>query len=139
SAPPDRMRMLDAQDHTTRAERSRRRREIEQTYEPRHAIRPFRLHALYVPSWLLPIEVRRGARRFAFELCWVPAAGSFAAIRCPHCNAPEPLVAGRERLGCAACLVPASARPRPTAATPAPQLVLAPQPATAGSAEGAAT
>ncbi|MHB8690899.1 MAG: hypothetical protein ACYDHH_06595 [Solirubrobacteraceae bacterium] len=139
SAQPDRARMLDAQEQTTRAEHARRRREIEQTYEPRHAIRPFRLHTLYVPSWLLPIEVRRGARRFAFELCWVPAAGAFAPIRCPHCNAPEPLVAGRERLGCAACLVPASARPRPTAARPMPQLVAATPPVTVGTAESAPT
>jgi hypothetical protein len=42
--------MLEAQAEATRAERARRRREIEEEYEPRHEIRPFRLHLVHVPA-----------------------------------------------------------------------------------------
>jgi hypothetical protein len=102
-APLDRARMLDAQADTTRAERGRRRREIEEEYRPRREVRPFRLHLAYLPVYVLEVDVRRGSSTFRSEFIWVPAAGEFAAVRCPTCGATEPLVATRERLGCRAC------------------------------------
>jgi hypothetical protein len=104
-APADRVRMLDGQAEATRAEHTRRRREIEDEYEPRHELRPFRLHLVYVPGYALETDVRRGSRSYRCELAWVPAAGQFAAIRCPTCGATAPLIATRERLGCRACTV----------------------------------
>lgn len=103
TATPERARLLDAQEQATRAERSRRRREIEDEYRPRHEIQPFRLHLIFVPCYVLPVDVRRGSRRFGFQLTWIPAAGAFAAACCPACGASEPLVATRERLGCRGC------------------------------------
>ena len=99
----ERARLLDAQADATRAEHTRRRREIEHEYEPSREIRPFRLQLVHAPAFLLPVDVRRGNRRFPFTLTWLAAAGEFAACRCPACGAAEPLVAGRHRLGCAAC------------------------------------
>jgi len=103
TAPTDRARLLDAQAEATRAEGTRRRREIQEEYRPRHEIRPFRLHVVHMPGFLLPVQVRRGSRSFRFELTWIPAAGEFAPVRCPSCGASEPLIANRERLGCRAC------------------------------------
>ena len=102
-AAADRVRLLDAQAEATRVERDRRYREIQDEHRSRHELRPFRLHLLHVPAFVLPVDVRRGSRRFAFELTWVPGAAEFAAARCPACGAGEPLVATRERLGCRAC------------------------------------
>jgi hypothetical protein len=99
----DRVRLLDGQAQATREERARRRREIEEEHEPRHHIRPFRIHLLYMPAFLLPVEVRRGRRAFPLELAWIAVAGEFAPVRCPACGAAEPLVVTRERLGCRAC------------------------------------
>ena len=56
NAPPDRARLLDAQAEATRAERARRRREIEDEYRPRHDIRPFRLHLVHLPAFVLPVD-----------------------------------------------------------------------------------
>ncbi len=103
NAPPDRARLLDDRAASTRAERDRRRREIEDEYRPRHEIRPFRLHLVHVPAFSLAVDVRRGQRAFPFELTWIPLAGEFAQPRCPACGAGAPLVAGRDRLGCAGC------------------------------------
>jgi hypothetical protein len=103
TAPPDRARLLDAQAEATRAERARRGREIEDEYRPRHDIRPFRLHLVHLPAFVLPVDVRRGSQTFRFELTWAAAAGEYVAVRCPECGAPEPLVVTRERLGCRAC------------------------------------
>lgn len=116
NAAPDRVRLLDAQAEATRAERERRCREIEDEHRPGHELRPFRLRLEHLPAFVLPAEVRRGTRRFGFELTWVPAAGEFAPIRCPACDAPEPLVATRERLGCQACTAPSRSEPRSGAA-----------------------
>ena len=110
SAPADRACLLDAQAEATRAERARRGREIEDEYRPRHDIRPFRLHLVHVPAFVLPVDVRRGSQTFRFELTWVAAAGEYVAVRCPDCGAPEPLVATRERLGCRACTAATSER-----------------------------
>lgn len=104
SAPPDRARLLDAQAEATRAEQARRRREIEEQHRPRHELRPFRLHLVLAPAFVLPVEIRRGRRAYPFELAWLAVAGSFADVRCPQCEADAELVAGRERLGCQSCL-----------------------------------
>ena len=117
NAAPDRVPLLDAQAEATRAERDRRYREIEDEHRPRHELRPFRLRLEHVPAFLLPAEVRRGTRRFGFELTWVPAAGEFAPLHCPACGAPEPLVATRERLGCQACTAPSGSAPTAGAGT----------------------
>ena len=114
-ADPDRRRLLDGQAEATRAEHARRRREIEEEFEPHHEIRPFRLHLVLVPGLVLPVEIRRGARTFPFSLAWLAAGVGFADARCPHCDAAAGLVAGRERLGCRSCL------PATTAPAPSPQ------------------
>jgi hypothetical protein len=99
----ERARLLDAQADATRAEHVRRRREIEREYEPSREIRPFRLQLVHAAAFVLPVDVRRGSRRFPFTLTWLATAGEFAASRCPACGAAEALVAGRDGLGCAAC------------------------------------
>ncbi|MDQ6775348.1 MAG: hypothetical protein M3071_03800 [Actinomycetota bacterium] len=119
SAPADRARLLDGQAESTRAERARRRREIQDEYRPRHEIRPFRLHLVHIPAFVLPVDVRRGRQVFPFELIWIAAAAEFAPVRCPACDAPAPLVATRGRLGCAACATAA----RPPAPAPAAKAV----------------
>ncbi|MGA2924895.1 MAG: hypothetical protein ABSG43_02685 [Solirubrobacteraceae bacterium] len=103
TAAGDRGNLLDGQADATRAERDRRRREIQEEYRPRHEIRPFRLHLVYVPAYVLAIDVRRGQRAFRFELTWIPSVAEFAAVRCPACGGADPLVATRERLGCRTC------------------------------------
>ncbi|HEY2440236.1 MAG TPA: hypothetical protein VGI07_08400 [Solirubrobacteraceae bacterium] len=103
TAASDRARLLDAQKQATGAEWSRRRREIEDEYRPRHEMQPFRLQLIYAPAYVLPVDVRRGSRAFSFQLTWIPADGAFAASRCPACGAAEPLVATRGRLGCLGC------------------------------------
>ena len=110
TATTDRARLLDAQAEATRVERNRRRHEIEEEHRPRHEVRPFRLHLVHVPAFVLPIDVRRGNQAFRFELTWVAAASEFVAGRCPACGAAEPLVATRDRLGCRACAVGTTAR-----------------------------
>jgi hypothetical protein len=103
TAAPERARLLNAQEQATCAERSRRRREIQDEYRPRHEIQPFRLQLIYAAAYVLPVDVRRGSRAFSFQLTWIPAAGAFATVRCPACGAVAPLVANRERLGCRCC------------------------------------
>jgi hypothetical protein len=130
AAPADRRRLLDAQHERTRAEHSRRRREIEEEYRAGHGIRPFRLHLLHAPALVLDVEIRRGSRAYPFVLTWLIAAGAFCAVRCPHCGAADALVAGRERLGCVACLArPAVKRPAPVASEPAAPAPRAAKPA----------
>ena len=110
AAPPERARLLEDQAAATRGERDRRRREIEEQYRPRHELRPFRLHLVMVPAYAIAAEVRRGARRYPLELVWLAGGAGFAHLRCPGCDGDGELVAGREQLGCHACL------PRPPAA-----------------------
>ncbi len=104
AAAPDRARLLEDQAAATRGERDRRRREIEEQYRPRHELRPFRLHLVMVPAYAIAAEVRRGARRYPLELVWFAGGAGFAHLRCPGCDGDGDLVAGRERLGCHACL-----------------------------------
>lgn len=116
TAQPDRAELLAARAASTREERARRLWEIDEKYQARHDIRPFRLHAVLVPGWRVPVDVRRGARRYPFTFDWLPALGACANERCPHCGAASALSASKTRLGCVDCLpstalhaVPASA------------------------------
>lgn len=115
-APPDRQRLLDAQAEATRVERARRQAEITEKFRPSHHAHPFRLHLLLVPALELPVQVRRGATAYPFTFTWVLPRAGFTDIRCPHCGAADRLVAGRDRLGCRACL----GRPAVGAPSPAP-------------------
>ncbi len=129
-ATPDRRRLLDAQAEATGVERARRRAEIEEKFRPSHEVRPYRLHLLLVPALELPVQVRRGAAAYPFALTWVLPRAGFADVCCPHCGAADRLVAGRDRLGCRACLGrPAAAAPPPPAPVSAP--VSAPDPGAA--------
>jgi hypothetical protein len=116
TAQPDRAELLAARAASTREERARRLLEIDEKYQARHDIRPFRLHTVLVPGWRVPVDVRRGARRYPLAFDWLPALGAYAAEGCPHCGAAAPLSASKTRLGCVGCLpgsvlhaVPASA------------------------------
>jgi hypothetical protein len=128
SAPPDRLPLLDAQADATRAEHARRRREIEEEFDATYELRPFRLHRVHVPAYVLPVHVRRGRRTFPFELVWIAGAGEFAAICCPACGGADELVAGRERVGCAACTAGAPAHRGQPEARPEEGLRRADQP-----------
>ena len=115
-ASPDRAELLAARAASTREERARRLLEIDEKYQARHEIRPFRLHAVLVPGWRVPVDIRRGPRRYPFTFDWLAALGAFAEERCPHCGTAAPLSASKARLGCLTCLpgttlhaVPASA------------------------------
>lgn len=141
SADPERRGLLDSQADSTRAEHARRRGEIEEEFEPRHEVRPFRLQLVFVPGFVLPVDVRRGARTFAFAFVWLAGARAFADVRCPCCGAAAELVAGRERLGCRLCTQTSAARREPSGAADAlaaqrspesrPPATVVPSPATA--------
>ena len=123
STPPERHPLLDARAEATIAERARRLAEIEDKHRGYHVIRPFRLHLLAVPALTLPVDVRRGARRYPVTLDWLLPAGRFADLRCPSCAGTAPWVAGKDRLGCRTCLpraavVAAPPDPRPVPAIP---------------------
>jgi hypothetical protein len=132
NAPPDRQALLAARMHSLQAEEKRRLAEIEEKYTPRHEIRPYRLHLLYVPALRLPVDVLRGARRFPLVLEWLLSAGVFAPLCCPGCGANAgnwPLVAAKTHLGCTRCMTKVAAGPpaphsasvpAPTSAVPAP-------------------
>jgi len=120
SAEAERRPLLDAQVEATRVERSRRLKEIEDKFQPRHEIRPFRLHLVQVPVVELPVVIRRGPREFPLALIWVPCANAFLPQPCSHCGRAERLVAAKQRLGCRACLPTASGAPV-RSAQPRPQ------------------
>lgn len=103
AAPPDRAKLLAARAISTREERTRRLAEIDEKYQARHDIRPFRLHVVAVPGWRVPLDVRRGPRRYPVERDWLPALGAYAEERCPHCAETAPLSASKTRLGCVRC------------------------------------
>ncbi len=119
SADADRLRMLDAQAEATKLERTRRRREIEEELTARNEIKPFRLHLVHLPAFVLSVEVLRGQRRFPLTLTWLPLAEELAPVRCPSCDEAQPLVAGKDRLGCPSCMPRAASRDASTPATPA--------------------
>ena len=113
SAPPDRAELLSARARNTREERARRLLEIDEKYQARHEIRPFRLHAVLVPGWRVPVDVRRGPRRYPFAFDWLAPLGAFADERCPHCGSAAPLSASKARLGCLSCLPGAALQAAP--------------------------
>jgi hypothetical protein len=107
-APADRRELLDARAESVRNERARRIEETRQKYQASQEIRPYRLHIYEMPVWRLPVDVRRGDRRYPLTLDWLIPLARFADVACPHCGADERLVATKTRLGCANCV------PRPT-------------------------
>lgn len=122
-APPDRQALLRSRHAASQQEQDRRLQEIAEKYRGAHEIRPYRLHVVGAPALRLPVEVRRGERRYGMELDWLIPARSFCAPRCPTCASPAPLVAGKQSLGCLACLPPktpppAVSRPRDQPAAP---------------------
>jgi hypothetical protein len=129
-AEPDRQRLLDARAEATRVEHGRRRAEIQEKFRPSQQLRPFRLHLLLVPALELSVRVRRGQTAHPFAFTWVLPRAGFVDPCCPHCGASERLVAGRDRLGCCACLQrPRQAAPAPPPPAPTPPPVPAPPPA----------
>lgn len=123
AASPDRRALLEARLVSTREEKTRRLAEIAEKYQAHHEIRPYRLHVVGVPALRLPVDVRRGERRYPMELDWLRPVGVFAQPRCPSCDSTAPLVAGKNALGCLQCLVskaPAAPPPPAPAARPGP-------------------
>lgn len=134
TASAERRHLYDAREEATLAERARRLVEVEEKWQPRTEVRPFRLHVVWVPAQVLPVEVRRGPRAYPVELRWLLPASSFLPLGCPHCGADAAgpggvpdvvLVAGKQRLGCRRCLD----RPVPVPSSPAPTTPRAPTPA----------
>ncbi len=117
-APADRRELLDARADSVRDERARRIDETREKYQASHQVRPYRLHIYEVPVWRLPVDVRRGDRRYPLTLDWLIPLSRFTDLACPHCGADQRLVATKTRLGCARCaprqiarLVPEPGRP----------------------------
>jgi hypothetical protein len=136
AASAERRHLYDAREEATLAERARRLVEVEEKWQPRTEVRPFRLHVVWVPAQILPVHVRRGPRAYPLELRWLLPASAFLPPACPHCRR-EPagagsaasdvvLVAGKQRLGCRRCLD----RPAPAAPAPSPPAPSAPARAT---------
>jgi hypothetical protein len=119
TAAPDRRATLLARLDGTRQEQSRRLAEIAEKYQARHEIKPYRLHVLAVPALRVPVDVRRGERRYPMRIDWLLPAGAYAPIRCPTCGEVAPLVAGKKSLGCTSCQ-PKAAPPSPPAPRPRP-------------------
>jgi hypothetical protein len=132
-APADRRELLDARADSVRNERVRRIGETREKYQASHEVRPYRLHIYEVPVWRLPVDVRRGDRRYPLTLDWLIPLARFADIACPHCGSDERLVATKTRLGCASCvprqtvrLAPEPARPLAKPAAKAKQVAAQP-------------
>jgi len=109
-AAADRWELLDARADSVRNERARRIGETREKYQASHEVRPYRLHIYEVPVWRLPVDVRRGDRRYPLTLDWLIPLTRFTDIACPHCGADERLVAAKTRLGCASCVPRRTAR-----------------------------
>jgi hypothetical protein len=124
SAPPERRAVLEQRLLATREEQARRLAEIEEKYQARHIIKPYRLHVLLVPALRVAADVLRGSRRFPMSFDWLLSAAVFAPVRCPSCSSEAPLVAGKDKLGCEACLPPKPV----AAAVPPPKPASAPVP-----------
>ncbi|MEX0659842.1 MAG: hypothetical protein WD080_11970 [Egibacteraceae bacterium] len=104
TADAERRELLEAQADATRAERTRRLREIDEAFRPRHELRPYRLHLVWAPALRVPAEIRRGAATHRLTLTWLLApVAAFVPPACPACGAGSPLVAGRAELGCRSC------------------------------------
>ncbi len=113
-AAADRQRLLDAQAEATRAEWARRQQEIQQKFEPRWELSPFRLHLIWLPAMVLPVVIHRGQRSFPLPLVWWLQLDAFAPVACPSCGALAPLVAARDRLACRICRPNPEPAPAPT-------------------------
>ncbi len=131
-APPDRRAVLEQRLRSTREEQARRLAEIAEKYQARHVIRPYRLHVMLVPALRVPADVLRGDRRYPMRFDWLLPAGTYAPVRCPSCDGEAPLVAGKLKLGCEACLLP-----RPPAAVPSAPAAGGPAPTAPGPAKPA--
>jgi hypothetical protein len=132
-APADRREMLDARADSVRNERARRIGETREKYQASHEIRPYRLHIYEVPVWRLPVDVRRGDRRYPLALDWLIPLTRFTDIACPHCGADVRLVATKTGLRCASCVprrtvqfAPEPTRPPAKPAAKAKQVVTQP-------------
>ena len=132
-APGDRRELLDARADSVQHERARRIGETREKYQASHEVRPYRLHLYEVPVWRLPVDVRRGDRRYPLTFDWLIPLTCFADIACPHCGADERLVAMKTGLGCTGCaprqivqLAPEPARPPAKPAAKAKQFVTQP-------------
>lgn len=101
--PAERQRSLDEREQELRSEHDVRVRELEEGLAVTHRVTPFRIHLVLVPALALPVEVRRGGRRYPFSLTWLVPSSSFAPSRCPSCGTAAVLAAGRDRLGCRVC------------------------------------
>jgi hypothetical protein len=144
SASPDRRGLLEQRLASTEAERDRRLAEIAEKYQARHELNPYRLHLVGVPALRVPVEVRRGERRYPLMLDWLRPAGVFAQPSCPSCDRVAPLHAGKTALGCLMCMAPkvpslppapaAQAAPSSGSTPPAPAASDPPAPARAASA-----
>lgn len=120
TAPPDRRAVLEQRLRSTREEEARRLAEIAEKYQARHVIRPYRLHVMLVPALRVAADVLRGDRRYPMCFDWLLPAGAYAPVRCPSCDGEAPLVAGKLKLGCEACLPPKpAAAPAAAPSTPA--------------------
>jgi hypothetical protein len=144
AAPEERRALYDAQSEATEAERARRVAEVEEKFAGASDIRPYRLRVIEVPALAVPATVRRGARSFALSLLYCVPLARYVVPTCPHCGSDEPLVAGKDRLGCRACLLrpveaDGSAAMTGGGAGPPPRLAGAPSPpgGTPGAAHGA--
>jgi hypothetical protein len=104
TAPADRGAVLEQRLQATREEEARRLAEIAEKYQPRHMIRPFRLHVYGLPALRVTADVRRGDRRYPMAFDWLLSAGAFAPVRCPSCDGTSALVAAKQKLGCEVCL-----------------------------------
>lgn len=103
TATADQAELLDARVEVVRAEEERRLAEISDKHEPKHSLRPYRMHLLRVPTIRLDVDVRRGDRRYPLTLDYLLAARRFATPGCPSCGSGEPLVAEKTALVCVAC------------------------------------
>ncbi|MDQ2707469.1 MAG: hypothetical protein M3Z25_07445 [Actinomycetota bacterium] len=135
-ADAQRRELLAARAEATRAERDRRLAEIDEKYQHRHELRPYRLHLVDVPVLRLAADVRRGERRWPLVFDYLPLLGTVAPTRCPSCDAHAPLVATKAQLGCTTCVpvrvveplvAPLSPKPA-TAVKPTPKLSAATSP-----------
>ena len=131
AATPERASTLAAKMASTHAERDRRLAEITEKYRATHRIRPFRLHGLGVPTLRLPVDVRRGERRYPLTVDWLLPTRTFAPLRCPVCGGTAPLVAAKTGLGCRDCLIGPDLPPPPAPSireAPAPKPTETPSP-----------
>jgi len=131
AAPTDRHAVLDARADAIRGERERRLAEVEEKFRGSLSTRWYRVHELLVPTASVPVTIRRGRREYPFCLRWLLPLHTVAPVRCPHCGADAPLVAGKQRLGCARCLPTTTM----TTTMPPPVPVPLPRPAAAPPAE----